>query len=118
MKVLIIFFLDQTKKFQNIYVVDFFLERGNPKVHWDAGINALPVKIAIEKKIKLIFYAEHGESEYGGKIIDKDSSKIRNLEEVLENQIGDDPTNWIDENVTLNDLIRTDILMKKFNFRK
>ena len=82
----------------------FFFERGNPKVHWDAGINALPIKIAIEKNIKLIFYAEHGESEYGGKIIGKDSDKIRNLEEVLENQIGDDPTNWIDENVTLNDL--------------
>ena len=47
----------------------FFIERGNPKTHWDAGINSLPVKIAIQKKIKLIFYAEHGESEYGGKIL-------------------------------------------------
>ena len=82
----------------------FFLERGNPKVHWDAGINALPLKVATEKNIKLIFYAEHGESEYGGKIIKENSDKIRNLEEVLENQIGDDPANWVDEKVTMNDL--------------
>ena len=82
----------------------FFLERGNPKVHWDAGINALPLKVAVEKKIKLIFYAEHGESEYGGKIIRENSDKIRDLEEVLENQIGDDPSNWIDEKIKINDL--------------
>ena len=34
----------------------FFIERGNPKVHWDAGINALPLNVAVEKNIKLIFY--------------------------------------------------------------
>lgn len=82
----------------------FFIERGNPKVHWDAGINAFPVKVALEKNIKLIFYAEHGESEYGGNVLEKDSDKIRNLEEVLENQIGDHPTNWVDETINLNDL--------------
>ena len=82
----------------------FFLERGNPKVHWDAGINALPIKVALEKNIKLIFYAEHGESEYGGKIIKDNSDKIRDLEEVLENQIGDDPSNWVDDTVSYNDL--------------
>ena len=82
----------------------FFIERGNPKVHWDAGINALPLNVAVEKNIKLIFYAEHGESEYGGKVIKKDSDKVRDLEEVLENQIGDDPINWIDDKVNLNDL--------------
>ena len=45
---------------------DFSRKRGNPKVAWDAGINSVPIKIALEK-IKLIFYAEHGESHYGGK---------------------------------------------------
>ena len=55
----------------------FFEERGNPKVHWDAGINALPMHVAIEKNIKLIFYAEHGESEYGGNVIKEDSDRIR-----------------------------------------
>jgi N-acetyl sugar amidotransferase len=82
----------------------FFIERGNPKVHWDAGINAFPINVAVEKNIKLIFYAEHGESEYGGKILDKNSDKIRNLEEILENQIGDDPDNWVDETVSINNL--------------
>lgn len=82
----------------------FFIERANPKVHWDAGINAFPINVAVEKNIKLIFYAEHGESEYGGKILNKDSDKIRDIEEVLENQIGDDPANWVDENLNINDL--------------
>ena len=67
-------------------------------------INVLPIKVALEKNIKLIFYAEHGESEYGGKIIKEDPDKIRDFEEVLENQIGDDPSNWIDDKVSLNDL--------------
>jgi len=82
----------------------FFIERGNPKVHWDAGINAFPINVAVEKNIQLIFYAEHGESEYGGKILGKNSDKIRNIEEILENQIGDDPNNWVDDIVSLNNL--------------
>ena len=82
----------------------FFIERGNPKIAWDAGINAIPIKVAIEKKIELVFYAEHGESHYGGKVLNKNSEKIRDLEEILEHQIGDDPKNWTDELVTKNDL--------------
>jgi len=82
----------------------FFLERGNPKVHWDAGINSLPIKVACEKNIKLVFYAEHGESEYGGRVLNKNSDKIRNFEEVIENQIGDDPKNWISDQIKENDL--------------
>ncbi len=82
----------------------FFIERGNPKVHWDAGINAFPINVALEKNIKLIFYAEHGESEYGGNVLGNESDKIRNLEEVLENQIGDHPSNWVDEKVSTQEL--------------
>ena len=82
----------------------FFKERGNPKIHWDAGVNALPLRIALEKDIKLIFYAEHGESFYGGKVLHSKSDKIRDYTEVIENQIGDDPLNWIDENVKLQSL--------------
>tara|TARA_B100001093_G_scaffold520481_2_gene616529 strand:+ start:1781 stop:2902 length:1122 start_codon:yes stop_codon:yes gene_type:complete len=82
----------------------FFKERGNPKIHWDAGVNALPLRIALEKDIKLIFYAEHGESFYGGKILHSDSDKIRDYTEVIENQIGDDPHNWTDDKVKLQSL--------------
>jgi len=82
----------------------FFIERGNPKVAWDAGVNAIPVQIALQHKIPLIFYAEHGESEYGGKVIDNESKKKRNFTEVIEHQIGDDPRNWVDENIQLKDL--------------
>jgi len=78
----------------------FLIERGDPKVHWNAGINAVTINIAFALKIPVVFYAEHGESEYGGKVIDSQSSKRRNLDEILENQIGDDPMNWVDESLT------------------
>ncbi len=82
----------------------FFIERGNHKVAWDAGINAIPVKVAVDFNIPLIFYAEHGESEYGGKVLRVESQKFRDFTEVIEHQIGDDPCNWVDEEITLNDL--------------
>jgi len=77
----------------------FLIERGNPKLHWDAGINSALFKTAIMTGIKYIFYAEHGETHYGGRILSEDSEKIRNYEEVIENQIGDAPENWIEKNV-------------------
>jgi len=77
----------------------FFIERGNPKVHWDAGINAIPVQVAVKYRIPLIFYAEHGESEYGGRVLSEEHRKRRDLAEVLEHQIGDDPYNWMDEEI-------------------
>tara|TARA_B110000014_G_C20089448_1_gene570194 strand:- start:286 stop:1368 length:1083 start_codon:yes stop_codon:yes gene_type:complete len=83
----------------------FLIERGNPKVAWDAGVNAVPIKVAMEKKIKLIFYAEHGESHYGGKILSEKSEMLRNLDEILEHQIGDDPINWLDHKITKKDII-------------
>ena len=82
----------------------FFIERGNHKVAWDAGVNAIPVKVALEFKIPLIFYAEHGESEYGGKVLKEESNKIRDFTEVIEHQIGDDPRNWVDDEISLKDL--------------
>lgn len=82
----------------------FFVERGNPKVAWDAGINAIPVKLAVKLGIPLIFYAEHGESEYGGRVLSEESRKIRDITEVIEHQIGDDPRNWTDEEISDADL--------------
>jgi N-acetyl sugar amidotransferase len=82
----------------------FFVERGNPKVAWDAGVNAVPVQTAVRYDIPLVFYAEHGESEYGGRVLDEESKKIRNVTEVIEHQIGDDPRNWVDAEVSERDL--------------
>ncbi len=82
----------------------FFVERGNPKVAWDAGINAVPVQIAVQHDIPLIFYAEHGESEYGGKTLSEEHLKVRDFTEVLEHQIGDMPLNWADDQVDERDL--------------
>ena len=82
----------------------FTIERGNPKVAWDAGINAIPVQVALRYGIKLIFYAEHGESEYGGRVLSDEHSKRRDLTEVIEHQVGDDPRNWVDEVVSEADL--------------
>ena len=82
----------------------FFVERGNPKVAWDAGINVIPVKVAVQFRIPLIFYAEHGESEYGGRVLKEESKKMRDYTEVIEHQIGDDPRNWVDGEIQLKDL--------------
>jgi len=82
----------------------FFIERGNPKVAWDAGINTIPVQVAARYGIHLIFYAEHGESEYGGRVLSEEHRKVRDISEVLEHQIGDDPANWVDGEVAQRDL--------------
>ncbi|MBZ0216729.1 MAG: N-acetyl sugar amidotransferase [Fimbriimonadaceae bacterium] len=82
----------------------FFKERGNPKVAWDAGVNSIPVQVAVSYGIPLIFYAEHGESEYGGRVLSDEARKVRDFTEVLEHQIGDDPRNWVDERITERDL--------------
>ena len=82
----------------------FFIERGNPKVAWDAGINSVPVQVAISYKIPYIFYAEHGESEYGGLVLNEKSKKLRDVKEVIEHQIGDYPENWESVSVTKADL--------------
>ncbi len=73
----------------------FFIERGNPKVAWDAGVNAGPIQIALNYNIKTVFYAEHGESEYGGLVLNDESKKKRDIREVIEHQVGDYPKNWI-----------------------
>ena len=60
--------------------------------------------IALNYKIPFVFYAEHGESEYGGLVLDKESQKKRNIREVIEHQIGDFPQNWVTNNISENDL--------------
>ena len=92
------------QKCHRILARRFFIERGNPKVAWDAGINTVPVMMAIKLNINLLFYAEHGESEYGGKVLSEESKKSRDFTEVVEHQIGDDPRNWISNKITLNEL--------------
>jgi N-acetyl sugar amidotransferase len=82
----------------------FFIERGNPKVAWDAGINSLPVRMAIKFNIRNIFYAEHGESEYGGLVLGEESQKKRDEREVIEHLIGDYPENWISKDISPKDL--------------
>lgn len=82
----------------------FLTERGDPKIHWHAGINAVPVQVAVNYDIPLIFYAEHGESEYGGRVLSEEHLKMRDFAEVLEHQIGDDPYNWMDEEIEEKDL--------------
>jgi hypothetical protein len=82
----------------------FMVERGNPKIAWDAGVNAVPLQVAVNYRIPLVFYAEHGESEYGGRVLSEESKKVRNLTEVLEHQIGDDPRNWAESDISERDL--------------
>ena len=82
----------------------FFFERGNPKVAWDAGVNAGPIQIALNYNIKTVFYAEHGESEYGGLVLNEESTKKRDIREVIEHQVGDYPENWTNAEISKKDL--------------
>ena len=82
----------------------FFIERGHPKQHYDAAVNSVPVITAKQFNIPLIIYAEHGESFYGGHILSEEHRRVRDLDEVLENQVGDDPRNWVMQGVTERDL--------------
>lgn len=97
-------FLRPNQKVHRRLARRFFVERGNHKVAWDAGVNVAPVQVAAKFEIPLVFYAEHGESEYGGKVLNEISKKMRDFTEVVEHQIGDDPRNWVDEAITLKDL--------------
>ena len=83
----------------------FFIERGCPKIHYNAGVNAVPLRTAIAFNIPLVIYAEHGESAFGGKVLDEESKRTRNLTEVLEHQIGDDPRNWAIDGISENELV-------------
>ena len=91
-------------KVSKLLSLRFLIERGNPKLHWDAGINAAIYRTAALTKIPFIFYAEHGETHYGGRVLNKNSERIRDYEEVIENQIGDNPINWTDEVIKKKDL--------------
>jgi len=82
----------------------FFIERGNPKVAWDAGINSAPVRVALNYKIPTVFYAEHGESEYGGLVLDEKSKIKRDLSEIVEHLVGDYPQNWASKDISSKDL--------------
>lgn len=82
----------------------FMIERGHPKNHYDAGVNACPIRTAKDMGIPLVVYAEHGESEYGGHVLSEEHRKVRDLAEVLENQVGDNPLAWARDDVTERDL--------------
>ena len=82
----------------------FMVERGHPKLHYDAGVNAVPLITAVKFNIPLVIYAEHGESEYGGLVLGERSLRERDVAEVLENQVGDDARNWSDNQVGERDL--------------
>lgn len=82
----------------------FLIERGNPEVHRAAGINSLPLQEAVRRGIKLVVYAEHGESMYGGLVLSEEHRKFRILDEVLEHQVGDHPLNWAGDDVSEKEL--------------
>lgn len=81
-----------------------FIKYGDPWMAWSQAINSIPVKTAVDFKIPNIFYAEHGETEYGGKVLSKKHQRERDLAEVREIMIGHDPKEWIGGEVSLNDL--------------
>ncbi|NQT00273.1 MAG: N-acetyl sugar amidotransferase [Candidatus Omnitrophica bacterium] len=97
-------FFRPDQKIQRHLARRFFIERGNPKVCWEAGKEAVPLQSAVRFGIPLVFYAEHGESEYGGKVISEESKRTKDFTEVVEHLVGDDARNWLDQEVTEKDL--------------
>jgi N-acetyl sugar amidotransferase len=82
----------------------FFIERGHPKQHYDSGVNSVPIITSRQMGIPLVIYAEHGESEYGGLVLSEDHRRRRDLDEVLENQVGDDARNWATDGLSEADM--------------
>lgn len=82
----------------------FFRERGHPKNAYDSAVTAVPMRTALAFRIPLIVHAEHGESFYGGNVLSEEHRRVRSLDEVLENQVGDDARNWADHYVSEADL--------------
>jgi len=82
----------------------FFIERGSPKIAFDAGANAVPCQLAVKMKIPIVMHAEFGEAEYGGLVLSEESHRTRNIREVIEHQIGDYPENWVSKSISIQDL--------------
>lgn len=82
----------------------FLIERGHPKNHYDAAVNAVPLIAAANFGIPLVIFAEHGESFYGGHVLSENHRRERDLAEVLENQVGDDARNWAVDGISEADL--------------
>lgn len=82
----------------------FFIERGHPKNHYDAAVNAVPLHAALAFNIPLVIFAEHGESFYGGHVLSEEHRRRRDLSEVLENQVGDDARNWATDGISEREL--------------
>jgi len=81
-----------------------FMQYGDPWMAWSQAVNSIPVKVAVDLNIPNIFYAEHGETEYGGKVLSAKHQRERDLKEVREIMIGHDPKEWVDEEISLTDL--------------
>ena len=73
-------YLNSNKLISKKLSLRFLIERGNPKLHWNAGITSFLYRTAINFKIPFIFYAEHGETNYGGNVLSKESEKKRDYE--------------------------------------
>lgn len=72
----------------------FFETRGDPKLHWNAGVHASPIRLALGMRIPLVFFAENGEAEYGGRLLSPKHLRNRDYEEMVSNAVGADPLDW------------------------
>ena len=81
-----------------------FINFGDHFVPWIQTIFAAPFKIAVKFNIPLIVYAEDGNAEYGGTY--KEGSCINEISEehIKQCLTGNDPKDWIDEEITVKDL--------------
>ncbi len=68
-------------------------EHGNVFLPWIQGVFAGPTRVAVEKKIPLIFYGDNGEAEYGGATNTKEATSIESSAAV-NLRVQSDRPNW------------------------
>ena len=98
-------YVEPDKRVSRSLAKDFFIKYGNPKLHWHSGVGAAPIQVALEKKIPLVFYAENGEAEYGGRVLSKKHLIYKDSDEIYKNNLsGINPKSWINKKYNQKDI--------------
>ncbi len=91
-------------KVEKYFTLKCFKKYGNPLIPMHMALHAIPVRIAIEKKIPLILWGENSADEYGGKKSLK-GMKMSNLwRKKFGVNEGTSATHWVDKQIKLKDM--------------
>ena len=89
---------------ERLFTLRSFEKYGSPVIPMHMAIHALPMNVALEKKIPLILWGENAASEYGGDAEDKGMEITRNWLKKYGVTHGTVAEDWVDEKLSLSDL--------------